>query len=103
MFVAGFLAEAERRLALRMRLNGPALRFSFVVETMSAAVAHVAENFPGAAIFLDRDHLDAHRPRLLAFKATDHLGEIDHLDDGGILGRYFSNQFAHGLFPDRLT
>jgi len=83
-----------------MGANRQTLRFRFVVKTMSAAVAHVPDNLLGLSTFFDRDHLNAHRHSLLAFKAKDNLGEIDHFGDIGVSSRYFSYQFAHDSPPD---
>jgi len=79
-----------------MGANRQTLRFRFVIKTMSAAVTHLPDNLLGLPAFFDRDHLNAHRHCLLAFKAKDNLSEIDHFGDIGVSGRYFSNQFAHG-------
>jgi hypothetical protein len=83
-----------------MGANRQTLRFRFVIKTMSAAVAHLPDNLLRLPAFFDRDHLNAHRHCLLAFKAKDNLSEIDHFGDIGVSGRYFSNQFAHGSPPD---
>ena len=74
-----------------MGANRQTLCLRFVIKTMSAAVAHMPNNFLGLSTSFDRDHLNTHRHCLLAFKATDNLREIDHFCDIGIFSRYFSN------------
>jgi hypothetical protein len=73
-----------------MGANRQTLCLRFVIKTMSAAVAHMPNNFLGLSTSFDRDHLNTHRHCLLAFKAPDNLGEIDHFCDIGIFSRYFS-------------
>jgi len=88
----GWIIETEQRLfGLSMGANRQTLRLCFVIKSMSAAVAHAPDNLPGLSASFDRDHLNSHRHRLVAFKATNNLREIDHFRDIGIFSRYFSN------------
>jgi hypothetical protein len=88
----GWIIETEQRLfGLSMGANRETLRPRFVIKTMSAAIAHTPDNLLGLSTSFDRDHLNSHRHRLVAFKATNNLREIDHFCDMGILSKYFSN------------
>jgi hypothetical protein len=74
-----------------MGANRQAMRLRFVIETVSAAIAHMPKNLSSRSTFLDCDHLNSHRHCPLAREATDNLGAIDDFGDIGILSRYFSD------------
>ena len=94
----GWIIETQQwPFELSLGANRQTLRLRFVIKTMSAAVAHMPDNLLGLSTSFDRDHLNTHRHCLLAFKATDNLGEIDHFCDIGILVGIFptSSRMAH--------
>jgi hypothetical protein len=89
--IAALMEGSKRNLGSRMGADGQAVRLRFVIKTMSAAVAHMAENLSSLSTFLHCDHLNTHRHCPLAREATDNLRAIDDLSDIGVFSRYFSN------------